>query len=148
MALVSTQSLTEMSTRNLPGGKGRPARKPDNLTAICEPIVYIMNVPRRLTTLWASMACYRDSFTLPLPFIMGNMYTPFIRPYFTCFGSLSHHQAYDLFTLTCIRLLVFLHWSVFIYWNTGFLVICHADTYKKGCSHFKLNFKRQICSCA
>jgi hypothetical protein len=28
----------EMSTRNLPGGKGRPARKADNLT-ICEPIV-------------------------------------------------------------------------------------------------------------
>jgi hypothetical protein len=25
MALWSTQSLTEMSTRNLPGGKGRPA---------------------------------------------------------------------------------------------------------------------------
>jgi hypothetical protein len=39
MALVSTQPLTEMSTRNLPGGKGRPARKADNLTAICEPIV-------------------------------------------------------------------------------------------------------------
>jgi hypothetical protein len=39
MALVSTQSLTEMSTRNLPGAKGRPARKADNLTAICEPIV-------------------------------------------------------------------------------------------------------------
>jgi hypothetical protein len=31
----STQPLTEMSTRNLPGGKGRPARKADNLTAIC-----------------------------------------------------------------------------------------------------------------
>jgi hypothetical protein len=31
--------LTEMSTTNLPGGKGRPARKGDNLTAICEPIV-------------------------------------------------------------------------------------------------------------
>jgi hypothetical protein len=27
MALGSTQPLTEMSTRNLPGGKGRPARK-------------------------------------------------------------------------------------------------------------------------
>jgi hypothetical protein len=40
MALGSTQPLTEMSTRNLPGGKGRPARKADNLTAICEPIVY------------------------------------------------------------------------------------------------------------
>jgi hypothetical protein len=31
--------LTEISTRNLPGGKGRPAHKADNLTAICEPIV-------------------------------------------------------------------------------------------------------------
>jgi hypothetical protein len=39
MALGSTQSLTQMSTKNLPGGKGRPERKADNLTAICEPIV-------------------------------------------------------------------------------------------------------------
>jgi hypothetical protein len=39
MALGSTQSLTEMSTRNLPGGKGRPARGAGNLTAICESIV-------------------------------------------------------------------------------------------------------------
>jgi hypothetical protein len=27
MALGSTQPLTEMSTKNLPGGKGRPARR-------------------------------------------------------------------------------------------------------------------------
>jgi hypothetical protein len=39
MALVSTQPLTEMSTRNLPWGKGRPARKAGKLTALCEPIV-------------------------------------------------------------------------------------------------------------
>jgi hypothetical protein len=39
MALGSTQPLMEMSTRNLPGGKGQPARKADNLAAICEPIV-------------------------------------------------------------------------------------------------------------
>jgi hypothetical protein len=39
MALGSTQLLTEMSTSNLAGGRGRPARKADNLTAICEPIV-------------------------------------------------------------------------------------------------------------
>jgi hypothetical protein len=39
MALGSTQPLTEMSTRNLPGGKGGPARGYDNLTAIYEPIV-------------------------------------------------------------------------------------------------------------
>jgi hypothetical protein len=38
MALGSAQALTEMSIRNLPGGKGRPASKADNLTAICEPI--------------------------------------------------------------------------------------------------------------
>jgi hypothetical protein len=31
--------LTEMSTRNLPEGKRRLARKANNLTAICEPIV-------------------------------------------------------------------------------------------------------------
>jgi hypothetical protein len=39
MALESTQSLTEINTSNLPGGKERPARGADNLTAICEPIV-------------------------------------------------------------------------------------------------------------
>jgi hypothetical protein len=38
MALGSTQPPIEMNTRNLPRGKERPARKADNLTAICEPI--------------------------------------------------------------------------------------------------------------
>jgi hypothetical protein len=62
MALGSTQTLTDMTTRNHPGGKGRSARKADNLTAICESIVCKMLEPRRLTILWASTACYRDSF--------------------------------------------------------------------------------------
>jgi hypothetical protein len=39
MALGSTQPLTEMSTRNLPGIKKRPARRADNLAAIYEPYV-------------------------------------------------------------------------------------------------------------
>jgi hypothetical protein len=39
MAQGSTQHLTEMSTRNLPGGKGQPTPKVDNLTAIYEPSV-------------------------------------------------------------------------------------------------------------
>jgi hypothetical protein len=39
MALGSTQPLTEMSTRNLPGSKGWPVRKADSLTAICERFV-------------------------------------------------------------------------------------------------------------
>jgi hypothetical protein len=38
-ALGSIQALTEVSTRNLPGGKAQLAHKADNLTAICEPIV-------------------------------------------------------------------------------------------------------------
>jgi hypothetical protein len=39
MAVESTQPLTEMSTRKLPGCKMRPARKADNLAAIYEPNV-------------------------------------------------------------------------------------------------------------
>jgi hypothetical protein len=39
MSLGSTQPLAEMSNSNLPGGEGRPTRKADNPTAICEPIV-------------------------------------------------------------------------------------------------------------
>jgi hypothetical protein len=38
MALRPTQPLTEMSTRNLPGGKG-PVRKADNLTTDCVEMV-------------------------------------------------------------------------------------------------------------
>jgi hypothetical protein len=55
-----TQPPTEMSTRKLPGAAGRLARKADNLTAICEPFVQEMWDPRRLTTLQASTACYRN----------------------------------------------------------------------------------------
>jgi hypothetical protein len=64
MTLGSTQPLTEMSTRNLPGGKGPLALKADNLTAICDPIVQRMCEPRRVTTLWVSVACCRDRFML------------------------------------------------------------------------------------
>jgi hypothetical protein len=39
MARGSTKPLTEMSTRNLPGGKKRPARKAGNFTDIREPII-------------------------------------------------------------------------------------------------------------
>jgi hypothetical protein len=44
-------------------GKGRPVRKANNLTSIYEPIVEKMWESRRLTNLWASEVCYRDSFT-------------------------------------------------------------------------------------
>jgi hypothetical protein len=49
MVLGSTQPLIEMSTRDLPGCKQRPARTADNLATICE--------PKGLHGL------YRDSFT-------------------------------------------------------------------------------------
>jgi hypothetical protein len=39
MALGWTQTVTEMSIRNFPGGKKQPAPKTDSLAAICEPNV-------------------------------------------------------------------------------------------------------------
>jgi hypothetical protein len=36
LVLMLTHLLTEMSTRNVPGVKGQPACKTDNLAAICE----------------------------------------------------------------------------------------------------------------
>jgi hypothetical protein len=66
MALGSTQPLTEMCTRNLPGSKGRAARKADNLTAPCETVFLKIWEPRHLTNIWASTACYRDSVTFSL----------------------------------------------------------------------------------
>jgi hypothetical protein len=66
VTLGSTQPLIEMRIRNLPGGKGWPAREADNLTAICEPTVWKIWDPGRLTTLWISRACYRDNVTLSL----------------------------------------------------------------------------------
>jgi hypothetical protein len=85
MALGSTQPLTEMSTRILPGGKRRPALKADNLTAICELIVQKMWEPRCLTTLWASKACYRDSFTFLQFYILFN-------------GNIQKHRIYNVHT--------------------------------------------------
>jgi hypothetical protein len=63
MTLESTQPLNRNEYRNLPGGKERPEHKAHNLTALCEPTVYKMWEPRCFTTLWASMAHYRNSFT-------------------------------------------------------------------------------------
>jgi hypothetical protein len=61
--IVFTQPLAEMSNRNLSGCKARPARKAENLTAICEAIYYTKWNPRLLATLLAFMVCYRGSFT-------------------------------------------------------------------------------------
>jgi hypothetical protein len=66
MALGPTQPLTEMSTRNLPRGKGWPVHNADNLAAICELTVKKMQEPRSFTTLQASMAHQRNSFTFLL----------------------------------------------------------------------------------
>jgi hypothetical protein len=63
VTLGSSQPLTEMSTRNLPGGKGRPGRKADNSIPIREPVFYKTWEPRRLNNLWAFTACCRERFT-------------------------------------------------------------------------------------
>jgi hypothetical protein len=68
------------------GGKGRPAHKADNFTAICEPTVWIMWDPQRLTTLWASIACYRDRFTFTFN-CLGIFYSRSILP---CTARIKH----------------------------------------------------------
>jgi hypothetical protein len=46
--------------------KVRSARKADNLTVICEPIVYKLRERWSLTTLWVFTACYQDGFNFYL----------------------------------------------------------------------------------
>jgi hypothetical protein len=58
------QSLTEMNTRNFPGDKVWLAHKADNLTV--SQLSRKCGEAQHLTNLWASMACYRDSFTFLL----------------------------------------------------------------------------------
>jgi hypothetical protein len=52
MVLGCTKPLNEMSTRNLPGGKGWPARDADNLTANSEPIMRILDVSQPYVPTW------------------------------------------------------------------------------------------------
>jgi hypothetical protein len=52
-------SYSSIKYQNQESSWDRPVRKVD-LIAICEPIVWKMWEPRRLTTLRASMACCRD----------------------------------------------------------------------------------------
>jgi hypothetical protein len=58
MVLGSTQPLTEMSTRNLPGGK---ARKVDNLSAICDCLENV-GASNVFQSYGIPRPCYRDSF--------------------------------------------------------------------------------------
>jgi hypothetical protein len=72
MALGSTQPLTEMSTRNLPGDKKRPARRAGNFAAIYEPIV-TQNMGASTTRNPKGLhGLYRDSFTLLRLFDSGQ----------------------------------------------------------------------------
>jgi hypothetical protein len=70
--LVSTQPLTEMSTRNLLGGvKGGRRIRLTTLPSVRR-LSRKMWEPRPLTTLWAFTACYRDNFYLNLAVLSGR----------------------------------------------------------------------------
>jgi hypothetical protein len=95
--------LTEMSTRKLPGSKTLPTRKAHNLTAICERIVQKMWEPRRLTTLWASTACYRGSFT---------SFSSFYRIKIPDCGSKILPQAFCSFILSIQAITWLINWNI------------------------------------
>jgi hypothetical protein len=68
MALGSVEPPIKMTTRNLPEGKGAV-----RLTTLPASVYRLSQL---LTSLRVSMACYRDSFTLPLRYCMrGPGYT-------------------------------------------------------------------------
>jgi hypothetical protein len=46
-----THPLTELGTSILPGGKGRPPLKTDNLATVCERLVWKMSEPQRIKLL-------------------------------------------------------------------------------------------------
>jgi hypothetical protein len=72
MALESTQPLTN-EYQESSGGKARPVRRADNLTAICEPdCLEKIWEPRRLRTLGASMTCCKDSSTFLLSILSAD----------------------------------------------------------------------------
>jgi hypothetical protein len=62
--------LPRTSTKKSCWGKGRQAHKSDNLTAVCDATVCKMWEPRRLTTLWASTVCYKDSSYFTATFVV------------------------------------------------------------------------------
>jgi hypothetical protein len=75
MLLVSIQPLTEMSARNLAGDKSsgcvRLTTSPPSVSRLSR--LCTMWEPRRLITLWASTACYGDSFTVLMSFQLSHV---------------------------------------------------------------------------
>jgi hypothetical protein len=72
MTFGSTQTVTEISIGNLPESKGRPARKADKPQHYLS-VYFVYYVEASiLITLWASTACYRDSFTFTKWGEIGN----------------------------------------------------------------------------
>jgi hypothetical protein len=57
MAPGLTHTLTEMSTWNLPGGKGQPARKADFLTAVGFAVVELDNPLNKVCGVLKKIVC-------------------------------------------------------------------------------------------
>jgi hypothetical protein len=117
MALALTQPLTEMCTRNLPGGKKQPARRADNLAAFYEPNVWKCG---RLATLRASTAC--TGIALLLHFFAIHAFHSFIH-------SLQHSRLFswknwnviwnEVYLWFCRKLFICRHQTQGFHWNNA-----------------------------
>jgi hypothetical protein len=79
MVLGSTQPLTEMSTRDLPGSKGRQASKAKNLTAVSRLSIKCgsLDVSQPYGPLWPLMG-------IALPFHYNTILALHISYFFVC----------------------------------------------------------------
>jgi hypothetical protein len=93
VALGLTQPLTEMGTMNLTGGKGRTARKADNLTAICEPTVFTKCGSLDVSQPYGP-SCSVTGIALSLSFIITS------HP---LNGVCVSVRCYEVGTITCVR---------------------------------------------
>jgi hypothetical protein len=128
MALVSTQPLVKMSTRNIPGGKG------GWYVRLTSPLLrtecHGIQEPKPPGTLWATAGLLRDyfTFTFTLFFTIVNFYVPFFKLFFFLYLLTAHLDA-----ILGNDQLDALFLNVFIYASTCFeqqvLIIRRAKLY-------------------